>query len=1031
MKKLSFVLLFIPALVFLFAQSPEIIIKSPPTVEQAKVDIYTPPEPVIEVKEPITGSLPNLPIDTPGQAKIDDYSGSLEISVTPQVVDRNEPKEEFPSGTPVEYNPQVYNPNEPKEQAFSTSSGQERWDPDAYEDDDTAATAHYLSMTSTLQSENHTIEDVGTDIDWYYFYGIPGRTYYFYSTSSLDLAINLYQDNGTTQIDWDDDDGDGNNFYLEFTPTAQAYYRLKVWAYYTYTGPYTFWFKTGAYVDSWEIDDTAATAGPIFPAVTLTTYNHTIHNATDVDWLSFTGYTGRIYTFYSTGYTDVRIYLYASDGVTQLDFDDDDGEGNNFYLQFTLAANGTHYLKVEPYQGNAGAYAINFLYGANADGYEPDDGLNDFTSIEANNAYPQEQTHTLHTTTDQDWFHFIALTARTYHFWSTGNEDVRVGIYDSQSNPPLVTDDNSGEGNNFDVAFATPGATWGYEVKVDGAGGAVGTYTIHWRHDTYGDAYEADDSASDPTLLSITSTDNVQNHNLDNWQDEDWYRFYGIKGLNYTFYSEDGEYNSDPMDNLVYLYQDDGSTLISFNDDGGTGNNFMLLYAPPTTGYYKLKVVGYNGCTEDYDFHYYYTALADAYETDDSATDYTVLYPTTAEQTQDHTLHTNTDQDWFRFEAIAGRLYNFWSTLASDNQIYLYQDNGTTQIQWDDDGGEGLNFSLSFNCTTTGYYKLKVVGYSGAICAYQIHYSYAAVPDSYEPDNSSSQYTNLYVISSEQSQNHTLHSTTDEDWFLFQAEATKRYMFYSTGAEDTQIYLYQSNGTTLITMDDDNGDGLNFNLQYVFPASGAYLLKVIGYYGACGAYTFKYIKGAQPDAYEDDDSATDYTSLTVTSTLQSQSHTLQDAIDEDWFRFQGVAGRNYVFQSTGYTDTQVYLYQDNGTTLISSDDDSNGYPNFKLQYQPTTTAYYKLKVIAYPGDAGPYTFNYYYTLMPAPANLTITQSGSNILLAWNAVTGATTYKIYHSDNPYTGFTQLGTTSNTSLMIVSPPAKRFYRVTANN
>lgn len=796
------------------------------------------------------------------------------------------------------------------------------------------------------------------------------------------------------------------------------------------TGPYVFWFKTGAAVDSWEIDDSAATAGPIFPSVTLTTYNHTIHNATDVDWYSFTGWTGRDYSFYSTGNTDVRAYLYAADGSTQLAYNDDSGGSVNFLIQYSPTQNGTYYLKVEPYTGNAGAYALNFLYGASADGYEPDD-INNATSLEANYAYPQFQSHTLHIGSDQDWFNFIALTGRTYHFWSTSNEDVRVGIYENSLVNPIASDDNNGEGNNFDLAFATPGQTWNYSLKVDAPYGAVGAYTIHWRFDTYGDAYEDDDFASDPTLITVTATDSYQAHNLDNWLDQDWYRFYGIPGLMYTLYSTNGQYNTDPMDNQIYLYQDDGATLISFNDDGGDGNNFLLQYSPGVAAYYRFKVIGYNGCTEDYNLHYYYSAVSDGYEADDSATDYTTITPTTADQTQNHTLHSSADQDWFRFSGTAGRLYNFWSEWATDNQIYLYQDDGTTQLQWDDDAGEGWNFNLGFVCATTGYYKLKVIGYSGAVCAYRFHYSYAAVPDEYEDDNSATQYTEIGVFSSDLSQTHTLHTPTDQDWFQFTGEAGKRYTFYSTGVEDTKIFLYQSNGSTQIAEDDDNGDGLNFNLQYVFATTGVYKLKVVGYYGACGTYVFHYFKGTQPDAYEDDDSATDYTALTVTATLQTQNHTLHDALDQDWFRFQGVAGRTYDFSSTGNTDTRAFLYQDDGVTLISSDDDSNGLPNFRLLFQPTTTAYYKLKVEAYPGDAGAYVFNYLYTVLAAPVNVTFTRVGENFLLSWNAVPGATSYKIYHSDNPTAGFIQLGAVSTTSVLISSALPRRFYRVTANN
>ena len=219
----------------------------------------------------------------------------VHIEYQPTLINRNEPKDANPVYLPSDYDARIKDRNQPKEAVIGNSVGQTRVDADGYEPDNTAATAHYLTVTSTLQSENHTIHDFGgVDVDWYYFYGIPGRTYTFYSTSSMDNKIYLYQNDGTTQIDWDDDDGDGLNFYLEFSPSSAANYRLKVDAYYMNAGPYVFYFKTGAIPDSYELDDSVAYAQQIYPTPAVQTQNHTIHNSTDVDWYKFQALTGRI-----------------------------------------------------------------------------------------------------------------------------------------------------------------------------------------------------------------------------------------------------------------------------------------------------------------------------------------------------------------------------------------------------------------------------------------------------------------------------------------------------------------------------------------------------------------------------------------------------------------------------------------------------------------------------------------------------------------------------------------------------------------
>jgi len=68
-----------------------------------------------------------------------------------------------------------------------------------------------------------------------------------------------------------------------------------------------------------------------------------------------------------------------------------------------------------------------------------------------------------------------------------------------------------------------------------------------------------------------------------------------------------------------------------------------------------------------------------------------------------------------------------------------------------------------------------------------------------------------------------------------------------------------------------------------------------------------------------------------------------------------------------------------------------------------------------------------------PINVTISISGSDLTISWDAVSGATSYKVYSSDDPYTGFVEdtsgsfAGESWSTSLI----NEKKFYYVTAVN
>ncbi|PKN72667.1 MAG: hypothetical protein CVU50_05880 [Candidatus Cloacimonetes bacterium HGW-Cloacimonetes-3] len=62
--------------------------------------------------------------------------------------------------------------------------------------------------------------------------------------------------------------------------------------------------------------------------------------------------------------------------------------------------------------------------------------------------------------------------------------------------------------------------------------------------------------------------------------------------------------------------------------------------------------------------------------------------------------------------------------------------------------------------------------------------------------------------------------------------------------------------------------------------------------------------------------------------------------------------------------------------------------------------------------------------------VTITETAGNVVLDWTAVTGATGgYRIESSDDPYTGFSLVTTTSNLTWSGAASSAKKFYRVIA--
>ena len=117
------------------------------------------------------------------------------------------------------------------------------------------------------------------------------------------------------------------------------------------------------------------------------------------------------------------------------------------------------------------------------------------------------------------------------------------------------------------------------------------------------------------------------------------------------------------------------------------------------------------------------------------------------------------------------------------------------------------------------------------------------------------------------------------------------------------------------------------------------------------------------DIYEPDDSFATAHLISVLTTLSSETHDLEPAGNYDYFRFYVDSNSIgfYSFYTVGSTDTFGYLYNSTYNQLFSNDDD-NGYPNFRVGYDIRTSGTYYVMVRGYDSTIhGPYVINYYYS----------------------------------------------------------------------
>jgi subtilisin family serine protease len=85
--------------------------------------------------------------------------------------------------------------------------------------------------------------------------------------------------------------------------------------------------------------------------------------------------------------------------------------------------------------------------------------------------------------------------------------------------------------------------------------------------------------------------------------------------------------------------------------------------------------------------------------------------------TKSGTIEIGGDQDWFKFQAVAGNKYVISTSLAglSDSILVLYKSNGTTQAAYSNNiSSTNLASCIQLTITTSGTYYIKVAAYNGA-----------------------------------------------------------------------------------------------------------------------------------------------------------------------------------------------------------------------------------------------------------------------------------------------------------------------------
>lgn len=462
---------------------------------------------------------------------------------------------------------------------------------DAYEDDDTCATAKAITTDGALQDHN-LYRDPDADSDWLKFNGAGGVTYLAEATAvgaDAKLVLEL-------KSSCDGPASFGNGAKIEFTAPADGPVYVKVshvQSEYGVDNAYQFKVTSDSgCTNAFEPNNACTLAGDL---PLDTTQTHTFCKAGDADWTRFAVTAGTQYKVIASNVgphakAKVSLYMNCSDVNSTA-------SGQSF--EFTAAAAGHVYVKAEQLdstvQGAGTEYTMRAervgQEGCSEDSFEQDDNAADAKPIGSDSS---AQTHNICPAADGDWVKFSATSGITYNletFNLASTADTVLCLH-AANGDQLACDDDSGAGQGSRLIFAPP-ISGDYLLHIKdrspSVAGAATAYDLRVaQRFCQPDALENDDALDLAKLVTPNNT--VTAHNFCPGGDTDWLVFTAAAGTAYLLESTD---LGPEADTVIELYDANG-VLLAQNDDHTPGASSQVVFTPAKSGNYFARVRQYN-----------------------------------------------------------------------------------------------------------------------------------------------------------------------------------------------------------------------------------------------------------------------------------------------------------------------------------------------------------------------------------------------------------------------------------------------------
>lgn len=548
----------------------------------------------------------------------------------------------------------------------------------------------------------------------------------------------------------------------------------------------------------------------------------------DVDWYRLSARTGNRYSVTLNGSGDTPVgdpYLRVIDGEGNDIAVNDDADGLNSALQFTVPNNGNVFIEARAYaDAYTGGYTLNVTSER-----APDDGLAANRNTRGRITLGQDVNGSLETEGDQDWYRLRLEEGQTYRFALRGEGDTPVGdpllrVHNAQGEEIAVDDDGGGNLNSY-LEFSAP-STGTYFLSAQAFADAyTGNYTLSAR--------AGDIPGDTSTDASLSSAGDYREGNLSPAGDRDWYRIELEQGEGVRIGLNTVEGAADALgDPYLVIYDANGSELMR-DDDGGEGLNAWAEFVAPSAGAYFIEARGFG---EDASGRYGLMLLAG--EVGDSADGAEYIQPGFEGRVSN--IGAAGDVDWFVLEATEGRTYRYYvdgwddgsGNMLADPLLTLYNQQGQ-EIARDDDGGAGLNSYLTHIPVTGGPYFLAVSSYDGQSTG---RYSVRAI----DTDVPGDAYTDEVLDQAGDERVSRIDIEGDLDNFRVDLEAGVTYTITVSGhgerplADPFVAVVLEDN--SVLSSDDDSGPGRDARLRFTPEQSGSYLIQASGLGGTIGWY---------------------------------------------------------------------------------------------------------------------------------------------------------------------------------------------------